>query len=114
MTSDESCPGHGFGSGDLGDELRELALTVLDRLQPVVEKLRDDRATGGTPASCTTCPVCAVLAALRGERPELIVRLAEHTSGLLTVLRSVLEQEEQPAPPRPPGRTVQRIPVTRA
>jgi hypothetical protein len=58
--------------------------------------------------------VCAVLATLRGERPELAARLAEHASGLLTVLRSVLEQEEHPTPPRPPGRTVQRIPVSRA
>jgi hypothetical protein len=65
--------------------------------------------------------VCAVLAALRGERTELSIRLAEHASGLLAVLRAALEEGDpagsrSPAPPpptSPSGRTVQHIPVVR-
>jgi hypothetical protein len=62
-----------------------------------------------------------VVAALRGERVELAVRLAEHLSGLLAVLRTALDEgsgDPEPAPdPSPPSeperRVVQRIPVAR-
>ena len=76
---------------------------------------------------CTACPVCALLAVLRGERSDLVVRLAEQAGGLLTALRAALEAAAdapdvpQPDAPAPGERTasgsprpVQRITVQRA
>jgi hypothetical protein len=112
---EDGCAGH---SG-LAAELRALAITGLDRLEPLLERVRDEPATAATGPTCSACPICAVIAALRGERPELAVRLAEQAGGILAVLRAALE-EGDPAPrpaddptPPPSGRTVQRIPVER-
>ena len=38
------------------------------------------------------------MAALRGERPELVQRLAEHLGGLVTLLRSALDEPAEPPP----------------
>lgn len=99
------CTGH--------HELRALAEVALDRLEPLVERLRTEGVTPAQP-TCTACPVCVVLATLRGERPEVAVRLAEHAGGLLTLLRAALAETPPRAEPSPPARRVQRIPVTRA
>jgi hypothetical protein len=111
VTAADGCGGH----AGIGDELRELALAALDRIDPVLERMRSEPAADA-PEVCATCPLCAVIAALRGERPELAVRLAEHAAGLVAVLRAALEEEGEPAPApadaseRPPRR-VQRIRV---
>jgi hypothetical protein len=116
-----SCGGH----AGLSDELRALALTSIDRIAPVLDRMRDEAAPpqGARPApSCALCPVCAVISALRGERPELAARLAEQAAGLLAVLRAALEEGEgAPAPAEPSsetappaGRRVQHIRVDRA
>jgi hypothetical protein len=81
-------------SDTLTRELRALAVAALDRLGPLVEAAR---AGGTTPSSCASCPVCALLALLRGERPELAARLAEHAAGLMTVLRTLVEELPDPA-----------------
>lgn len=97
-----TCPGH--GSDALARELRALALTVLDRTEPLVAAMRSgDRPAA--PAGCRSCPVCAVLAALRGERPELAVRLAEHAAGLMVILRAALDTEPDPPGPDTPSDT---------
>ncbi|OLT09964.1 hypothetical protein BJF78_29675 [Pseudonocardia sp. CNS-139] len=110
-TAEETCGRH----DTLGEELRALVLTALDRVGPVLDRLREEPATPGR-GSCAACPVCAVLAALRGERPELAVRLAEQAAGLLAVLRAALD-DEAPAPADPPppaaARRVQHIHVDR-
>jgi hypothetical protein len=113
----EGCGGH---SG-ISEELRTLALTALDRVEPVLDRMRSEPAgpmadTGAQ--TCAACPVCAVIAALRGERPELAVRLAEHAAALVVVLRAALEEGEPAptaatAPEPPPARRVQRIRVER-
>jgi len=117
--AEERCAGH----DGLDAELRALARAALDRVTPVLDRVRSapagDAAAGDQP--CAVCPVCAVIAALRGERVELAVRLAEHLSGLVAVLRTALDEgsgEPEPAPDPPPPaeagrRVVQRIPVTR-
>ena len=116
MTAADGCGGH----EGIGEDLRVLAMAALDRIDPVLDRLR---TAGGEPVSdapdtCASCPICAVIAALRGERPELAVRLAEHAAGLVAVLRTALE-EGAPAPAaadvaeRPPARRVQRIRVER-
>lgn len=110
----DGCGGH----PGLGGELRALALSALDRLEPVLERVRTEPVTTAAP-TCAVCPVCAVIAALRGERPEPAVRLAEQASGLLAVLRAALEEggpdapgREQPPPPAP-TRRVQHIRIER-
>jgi hypothetical protein len=115
--------GHCGGHDGLDAELRALARVALDRVTPVLDRVRTapsgDTAAGGQP--CAVCPVCAVIAALRGERVELAVRLAEHLGGLVAVLRAALdegvggpEQAPDPPPPAETGRrVVQRIPVAR-
>lgn len=116
MTAEASaCSGHPGLS-----ELRALAAGALDRLVPVLDRLRAEPATAPGVQTCVVCPVCALAAVLRGERPELAVRLAEQAAGLVAVLRAALEEgdpasvglaTDPPAPP--PSRTVQRIPVQR-
>ena len=123
MTGPGGCDGH----EGVGEELRGLALTALDRIDPVLDRLRTEPGStepGSTepgseaPGTCASCPVCALIAALRGERPELVVRLAEHAAGLVSVLRAALD-EGGTAPPTahvadpPPARRVQRITVER-
>ncbi|WP_219417088.1 hypothetical protein [Pseudonocardia nigra] len=114
----EGCGGHAGVSA----ELRALALTALDRLEPVLDRVRSEPATAAA-ETCAVCLVCAVIAAVRGERPELAVRLAEQAAGLVTVLRAALEEggpapsdgpsDAQPTAPPRPGRRVQRIRIDR-
>ncbi|GHG33977.1 MULTISPECIES: hypothetical protein [Amycolatopsis] len=78
-------------------------------------------------SACGWCPLCAIVAVVRGERPELVARLAEQLAQLVALLRAVLadrwEPEEgvhmpgfrpapRPADPRPSPR-VQHIAVRR-
>ncbi|MDL5156853.1 hypothetical protein [Actinomycetospora termitidis] len=76
----------------LAREARETATTLLDWVGTRVEG-----ADGGaerprqSPGPCTWCPVCALAAALRGEQPELTATLAEQASGLLVLLRLLVQ-----------------------
>jgi hypothetical protein len=109
----------------LVEELRELGLLALDRLDPLVgrlsEAVSDARVSDGAgPAAehrCTSCPVCAALADLRGDRAEALTQIARYAVGLLAALRVALDQREtdepEPAAPRRPDRVVQHIPVER-
>lgn len=122
----------------LGDELRALVLAAIDRIGPVLDRMRAE-PTGppsgtagphGAP-TCAACPVCALIATLCGERPELAARLAEQAAGLaeqaaalLAVLRAALDESTPgrvpaAAPDGPPAggpsgnRRVQHIRVDR-
>jgi hypothetical protein len=111
-TSAPGCDSHAGASA----ELRALALAALDRLEPTLDRLRIEPTTPVSAATCAVCPVCALMAALRGERPELVQRLAEHAGGLVTLLRDALAEPE-PAPPAHTAsgsrKLVQHIPVER-
>jgi hypothetical protein len=111
MKAPDGCGGH----ARIGEEMRVLAMAALDRVDPVLDRLRSE-PVGDTPDVCATCPICAIIAALRGERPELAVRLAEHATGLVAVLRAALE-DGAPAPAAEPAvrpeRRVQHIRVER-
>ena len=109
------CDAHAGASA----ELRALARTALDRVEPVLDRLRIEPPTPVSAETCAVCPLCTLVAVLRGERPELVQRVAEHLGGLVTVLRAALEEAAEPAAP-PPARTasgspkvVQRIRVER-
>jgi len=148
MAADQAeCTGH----TDLAGEFRELGRTALDRLEPWLARVREHAAAGSAadgaatseggvtsegeraatgepvPAACAVCPVCAVIALIRGERSELAVRLSDQAAGLVSVLRTALDEGNAapasadpaspsgPADPQPGGqRAVQHIAVVRA
>ncbi|HEY0573613.1 MAG TPA: hypothetical protein VGD73_05890 [Pseudonocardia sp.] len=88
--SERGCPGH----ANLAEEFRSYAEGALDLLEPWVDRIREqpgDEPVAG-PTACAACPVCALITVLRGGHSELAARLAEHTAGLLAVLRAALEE----------------------
>jgi hypothetical protein len=103
----------------LAEELRELGLLALDRLDPLISRLNEavsDEAGAAAEHRCTSCPVCAALADLRGDRAEALTQVARHAAGLLAALRVALAQEgtgEADPPASRPDRVVQHIPVER-
>jgi hypothetical protein len=93
---------------DLAPELRQLAQTILDRLDPAV-RLAAARAAGGgdSPGKCQQvwCPVCALAALVAGEQHPLLTVIAEHSVALLAVVRAIIEDAADtggPTPPEPP------------
>jgi hypothetical protein len=111
---------------DLGPELRQLAQTILDRLDPAVRAAAAMAAgSGDAPGKCQQvwCPVCALAALAAGEQHPLLNVIAEHSVALLAVIRAVIDDtaaqatggaeppEPPPEPPSGPGR-YQHIPVT--
>jgi hypothetical protein len=110
-------------------ELRQLAQSILDRLDPAV-RLAAARLAAGSEGKCEQvwCPVCALAAVVSGEQHPLLTIIAEHSVALMTVLRAMVETmdtstpPDSPTPPAPdaadpageppsgPGR-YQRIPV---
>jgi hypothetical protein len=107
----------------LARELGALALVALDRLDPLLARLRAAvvdgparDAGGGAPG----CVVCATLAVVRAERPELAGRLAARATDLAAALRAALTEHAgaaaatpATATAAPSARAVQRIPVDR-
>ena len=94
---------------DIPPELRQLAQTILDRLDPAV-RMAAARATSGSEGKCQQvwCPVCALAALVSGEQHPLLSVIAEHSVALLSVVRAMTDAMETgsdtPAPPtRPTG-----------
>jgi hypothetical protein len=85
---------------DLAPELRQLAQTILDRLDPAV-RLAAARAAGSGdgPGKCQQvwCPVCALAALVAGEQHPLLTVIAEHSVALLAVIRALIEDTEDTA-----------------
>jgi hypothetical protein len=101
----------GRGHSDIAPELRQLAQTILDRLDPAV-RLAAARAAGGGAGKCQQvwCPVCALAALINGEQHPLLNVIAEHSVALLAVVRAVVEtpgsgagDPEPPDPSAPQG-----------
>jgi hypothetical protein len=91
---------------DIGPELRQLAQAILDRLDPAV-RLAAARAAGSGAGKCQQvwCPVCALAALVAGEQHPLLTVIAEHSVGLLAVIRAIIEDTADtggPTPPEPP------------
>ena len=86
---------------DLGPELRQLAQTILDRLDPAV-RIAAARAAGSRDGSgkCQQvwCPVCALAALVSGEQHPLLTVVADHSVALLAVVRAIIEQSADAAP----------------
>jgi hypothetical protein len=93
---------------DIGPELRQLAQTILDRLDPAV-RLAAARAggSGDTSGKCQQvwCPVCALAALVAGEQHPLLTVVAEHSVALMAVVRAMVDDTAATAgngPPKPP------------
>ena len=88
---------------DIPPELRQLAQTVLDTLDPAV-RLMAARATTGEAGRCDQvwCPVCALAALVNGEQHPLLTVVAEHSVALLDVLRAMTRPAGPGASPEPP------------
>ena len=86
---------------DLGPELRQLAQTILDRLDPAV-RIAAARAAGSRDGAgkCQQvwCPVCALAALVSGEQHPLLTVVADHSVALLAVVRAIIEQSADAAP----------------
>lgn len=78
---------HDDSFNDLTYELRALAETLLERVEPALRRAAaDDRAWD----SCSWCPLCAAAALLRGEHHDVAAALAQHGTAVVTVLREAL------------------------
>ncbi len=91
---------------EIGPELRQLAQTILDRLDPAVRMAAARAAgSGDSPGKCQQvwCPVCALAALAAGEQHPLLTVIAEHSVALLAVVRAVVEDGANTStPPEPP------------
>ncbi len=91
---------------DIGPELRQLAQSILDRLDPAV-RLAAARAQAGGPGKCDQvwCPVCAIAALISGEQHPLLNVVAEHSVALLTVVKAMVDNLDRARtpPPEPDG-----------
>jgi hypothetical protein len=85
--------GAGRRHSDLAPELRALAQTILDRLDPAVRIAAARAASAADPGKCQQvwCPVCALAALVSGEQHPLLTVIADHSVALLTVIRAILE-----------------------
>jgi hypothetical protein len=95
------------GHPDLGPELRQLAQSILDRLDPAVRiaAARAASAAADGPGKCQQvwCPVCALAALINGEQHPLLGVIAEHSVALLAVIRALLDETGGDTPPEPEG-----------
>lgn len=91
---------------DPGPELRALAQSILDRLEPAI-RLAAARATSAPDGSgrCQQvwCPVCALAAMVSGEQHPLLAVVAEHSVALLTVVRAIVNDQADPGASAPAG-----------
>jgi hypothetical protein len=105
---------------ELPPELRQLAQTILDRLDPAV-RAAATLATGrqDTPGKCQQvwCPVCALAALAQGEQHPMLDVIAEHSVALLTAVRAMVGGATPPPDgggpdePEPPSGRFQQIPI---
>ena len=115
------------GTTSLVEEVRLLVEMVLERAAPWLEGVvgAGHGPTSAEPGTADRgwCPLCAIVALVRGERPELVARVAEQLAQLVALLRAVLADRWEPeegfhmpgfqprAKPAPASGRVQRIPV---
>lgn len=96
---------------EIPPELRQLAESILGRLDPAVRLLAATvQAAGSGKCEQVWCPVCAGLALISGEQHPLLEVIAEHSVGLLTLAKAMLDNLDgagtpppQPAEPAPDG-----------
>ena len=90
---------------DIGPELRQLAQSILDRIDPAVRAAAAAAAGGDSPGKCQQvwCPVCALAALVSGEQHPLLTVIAEHSVALLAVVRAMVADIHAAGQPPPGG-----------
>ncbi|AEF39748.1 hypothetical protein [Hoyosella subflava] len=91
---------HDLGDGDsvrqAARELKLLARSVVDRLEPMVAQVAQTQQAGPYLRSgCAWCPVCALMALSRGENHELLGYVASHGASLLSFVRALLDSADE-------------------
>jgi hypothetical protein len=92
--------------GPLAEELSRLITAAQDWLHRAVADPATARIATGDP-ECCWCPICQLIATIRGERPDLLARLAESQAALAGLFRAVVDTAGtagaagRPAPPQP-------------
>ncbi|MGV0583912.1 hypothetical protein ABQE45_09215 [Mycobacteroides chelonae] len=88
---------------ELAPELRALAASILDKLDPALRQAARAPAAGAAPGKCNQlfCPVCALAALVEGEHHPLLATIAEHSLALVMVVRAMLEAEGSGGPDDP-------------
>lgn len=84
----ETATDPGDGLTEFAEELKQLAETLLERVEPILRHTAE--ADGPEWTGCAWCPLCAAAALIRGERHEVVTALAEHGTAIVTVLREAL------------------------
>ncbi len=82
-----------MSGSDSHAELRALAQSILDRLEPAVRMAAARAQSAGTTGSCQQvwCPVCALAALISGEQHPLLDVVSEHSVALLSVVRALVD-----------------------
>ncbi|RAU92412.1 hypothetical protein DQP58_18615 [Mycobacterium colombiense] len=98
----------GGGHSDIGPELRRLAQTILDGIDPAVRAaaaLTAGAGVGTGKCQQVWCPVCALAALATGDQHPLLTAIADHSIALLEVIRDIVNDIDRsggPAPEPPP------------
>jgi hypothetical protein len=97
---------------ELGPELRRLAQTLLDSIDPAVRTaaaLTAGSGVGTGKCQQVWCPVCALAALATGDQHPLLTVIADHSIALLEVIRGIvsdlgdIDKPDQPPPDGPDG-----------
>ena len=98
---------------DIGPELRRLAQTILDGIDPAVRSaaaLAAGAGVGTGKCQQVWCPVCALAALATGEQHPLLTVVADHSLALLDMIRAMVNDvtdidrtSVRPPPDGPPG-----------
>ena len=97
-----------MSGSDSHAELRALAQSILDRLEPAVRMAAARAQSAGVAGPCQQvwCPVCALAALISGEQHPLLDVVSEHSVALLSVVRALVDGIDTgntgPTPPPEP------------
>ncbi|OBJ05093.1 hypothetical protein [Mycobacterium sp. 1465703.0] len=89
---------------EIGPELRRLAQTILDGIDPAVRAaaaLTAGAGVGTGKCQQVWCPVCALAALATGDQHPLLTAIADHSIALLEVIRDIVNDIDRSAKPTP-------------
>jgi hypothetical protein len=89
---------------DIGPELRRLAQTILDGIDPAVRAaaaLSAGAGAGTGKCQQVWCPVCALAALASGEQHPLLTVIADQSVALLDMIRRLVDDIDRSAGPPP-------------